>query len=257
MPDTTPADPAPREGDEFADLEAAARAARPRGDSYCGQKGTPGHCQVAQIWDADGNAFAGIEPTEDEAVATADAAFIAAANPARVLALLAELRRQAARIGELTRERDDASFVADEASKEGRTFMAERDAARAEVARLTTANATERECRLANEAELIRADGIIGNLRREVERLTAGRAPEDDAEPVTEEWWDGMGAKRIWPANTNRGLRIGSLAVAANADSLVLWDDPEGKCIGIRICINPNRGHVRRLLAALGLTPTP
>lgn len=52
-------------------------------------------------------------------------------------------------------------------------FMGERDEARDQLR-------IERECRLANEAELMRADSTIGELRAEVERLRAqmeGRGP--------------------------------------------------------------------------------
>ena len=39
----------------------------------------PGHCYVAQVWDADGSSLAQVEPTEDPAIATANARLIAAA----------------------------------------------------------------------------------------------------------------------------------------------------------------------------------
>jgi hypothetical protein len=45
------------------------------------QKGRPGHCFVAQVWDADGNCLAVIEPTEDPAVAT-ERAMLFACSPA-------------------------------------------------------------------------------------------------------------------------------------------------------------------------------
>lgn len=47
--------------------------------SFSPQKGKPGHCHMAQVWNSGGWALAQIEPTPDEAVATADAALIAAA----------------------------------------------------------------------------------------------------------------------------------------------------------------------------------
>ena len=47
--------------------------------SFSPQKGKPGHCHMAQVWNSAGDALAQIEPTPDEAVATADARLIAAA----------------------------------------------------------------------------------------------------------------------------------------------------------------------------------
>ena len=46
--------------------------------SFSPQKGKPGHCHMAQVWNSAGDALAQIEPTPDEAVATADARLIAA-----------------------------------------------------------------------------------------------------------------------------------------------------------------------------------
>lgn len=43
------------------------------------QKGTPGHCMVAQVWDRDGNRVVDIEPTSDPEDASRLAARIAAA----------------------------------------------------------------------------------------------------------------------------------------------------------------------------------
>ena len=41
------------------------------------QKGTPGHCFQAQVWDKDGNSLACIEPTENPITASIVARFIA------------------------------------------------------------------------------------------------------------------------------------------------------------------------------------
>lgn len=46
--------------------------------TYSSQKGTPGHCMVAQVW-ADGRNAAEIEPTDDPDEATAMARMFAAA----------------------------------------------------------------------------------------------------------------------------------------------------------------------------------
>jgi hypothetical protein len=43
------------------------------------QRGIPGHCMVAQIWDSQGNALASVEPSVDQDQATATARLIAAA----------------------------------------------------------------------------------------------------------------------------------------------------------------------------------
>jgi hypothetical protein len=67
-----------------------AEAARDGEWSFAAQKGTPGRCMYAQVWAADGTSLAIIQSTEDPAVATARAAFIAHFNPERVLAMLAE-----------------------------------------------------------------------------------------------------------------------------------------------------------------------
>lgn len=47
--------------------------------TYSGQIGIPGHCMVAQVWDADGNSLACIEPTENSAGATSHAMVMASA----------------------------------------------------------------------------------------------------------------------------------------------------------------------------------
>lgn len=43
------------------------------------QRGDPGHCFVAQVWDSNGNALASVRPTKDERQSTVDARLIAAA----------------------------------------------------------------------------------------------------------------------------------------------------------------------------------
>lgn len=94
--------------------------------------------------------------------------------------------------------------------------------------------------------------GEIESLTAELTAKFAGRS--DDGEAVTEEWMRECGAKRIWPMNLEVGFVSGKLAVSASKDSLVLWRDPQGSCISIRVSDNPTRGDVRRLLAALGIT---
>ncbi len=42
------------------------------------QKGTPGRCHLAQVWDADGNSLIQVEPTVDPDVASATAALVVA-----------------------------------------------------------------------------------------------------------------------------------------------------------------------------------
>ena len=52
------------------------------------QKGSPGHCFVAQVWAPDGESLAVLDSTIDPAVATANAKLMAASPT-----LLAELRK--------------------------------------------------------------------------------------------------------------------------------------------------------------------
>jgi hypothetical protein len=47
--------------------------------SYSEQRGSPGHCTLAQVWDSYGNSLAVIEATDDEREATAIARLMAAA----------------------------------------------------------------------------------------------------------------------------------------------------------------------------------
>lgn len=58
---------------DWSKLSAASFSSSP-------QDGKPGHCTQAQVWDRDGNSLACIEPTEDPAVASANAALFALAR---------------------------------------------------------------------------------------------------------------------------------------------------------------------------------
>ena len=51
----------------------------PESLSYSEQRGSPGHCTLAQVWDAHGNSLAVIQATDDEGEATAIARLFAAA----------------------------------------------------------------------------------------------------------------------------------------------------------------------------------
>lgn len=65
--------------------KSAARQAEPSAAfepgpwSFSPQAGHPGHCQIAQVWDAKDRSLADIEPTDDPDVASATARLIAAA----------------------------------------------------------------------------------------------------------------------------------------------------------------------------------
>jgi hypothetical protein len=65
--------------------------------SYGEQKGSPGHCTLAQVWDSYGNSLAVIEATDDEGEATANAKLIAAAP--RMLKALRQIVRHQDLIG--------------------------------------------------------------------------------------------------------------------------------------------------------------
>lgn len=112
--------------DLAADLLAFGRAA-PGPWSHSPQKGIPGHCYVAQVWDRDGETLAAIEPTDQEEGASAVAAFVAAARdgwPAAVRrALFAE-----ARVKELETENEDLLAEVEELSDETESLRLEIDA---------------------------------------------------------------------------------------------------------------------------------
>lgn len=76
---------------KLEELLTLAGKASPGPWTSSGQDGVPGHCYMAQVWDAAEQALASIEPTPDEADATATAAFIAAANPSDIRALCERL----------------------------------------------------------------------------------------------------------------------------------------------------------------------
>ncbi len=82
--------------------------------TYSPQSGTPGHCTLAQVWRPDGKSLTDLEPTADEAEATANARLIASA-PDMLQALLAA--QQCIRDMVEAYRNDCARFVLDEAVK--------------------------------------------------------------------------------------------------------------------------------------------
>ncbi len=265
LPPPPPADDAPREGDEFADLEAVARAATP-GPWYSHNVDDAAFMNVYLVSDSKtepemgdmsglvehGKVIALTLYQAPRVVCHADerwsenADYIAAANPARVLALLARVRRQAARVGELTRERDKAVRVFDHLRDRARElcpdypFKPESDAFDHLWALSSSLEGTRQavDQYWAPHAAGLQADRDAASA--DVERLTAGRVPED-AEPVTR-------AFSKWLRVTDEHKRDDSEPVAlaiAGRWGLILLQDNTGLTLG----------HLRRF-AALSLTPT-
>ncbi len=149
-----------------------------------------------------------------------------------------------------------------EEQKKVADLTAERDAARAEVARLTSELADERRYHSEHDARDQSQRDVIQILRSEL----AARGGPDDGEPVTEEWLESIGFEDddrgtegvdyLWINNREDGLfdlqyhRKGSteyatpnLWVVADGENSIILPSPK------------TRGQVRRLLLALGLTP--
>jgi hypothetical protein len=92
--------------EEVRKIEQRAEKATPEPWGHAPQDGLPGHCHMAQVFEAEGRAVADIEPTDDPEQASRTADFIAHARediPKLIAALRARtieaetLRRQASR----------------------------------------------------------------------------------------------------------------------------------------------------------------
>lgn len=209
----------------------------PGGWAYSAQKGVPGHCYVAQVFEDDeGPSLLTIDPTPDEDVASRVASWIARCSPPGVSALLDIIEAQAAELAEARAARDEAGRWS--AEWHGRMLLAEaaRDEALAALRRVAATPNPEQSfgAHLTDEGRAQLAFATIDNVKS-IARAALSSAPA--------------------PADRDRERELDELVEQVEDAVLTDWfrrtPDPEASR---RVVV---RSIVRRLVNLGALTSAP